>query len=139
MFLHIFLGQLTHLLQPTQVLTHVLVKHANVLLQVLAYLLVSLQSTMVAEVGHCAVAVDLGSGLADRVVEEATAVVELVENSYPARNQIQNFHFVNLVLLLLPLGQPLVRSQLIDVRLHSLLLLSQQILKHAVDVLGVFE
>jgi hypothetical protein len=98
--------------------------------------LVLLQRTVVAEDGDGEVAVEFHGRLAHSVLEEAPAVVVLIEDLDVAGHDVEAVHAVHLLLLLQSLRQRAVLRQLVDVVQHLLLLLRQQVLQHPVDALA---
>lgn len=88
---------------------------------------------MVTEIGDGAIAIDFCFGLAHSVYPKSPAVVELVEDPDPARNELKDLHLLYLVALLLAFGERLVRGQLIDILLDFLALLGQQFLEHFIN------
>ena len=122
-----------HIFQPSQFCANGLVEVLDLWLQVLADLLEAFQSSMVTEIGDGAIAIDFCFGLAHSVYPKSPAVVELVEDPDPARNELKDLHLLYLVALLLAFGERLVRGQLIDILLDFLALLGQQFLEHFIN------
>lgn len=88
---------------------------------------------MIAEIRNGAIPIDLCFGLSHSVDPKPPAVVILVKDPDPARNDLKYLHFLDLVAFLLALGERLIRGELVDVLLDFLAFLRQQILEYVID------
>lgn len=129
----VLFGQNMHLFQASQLRTDSFVEMFDLRLNVLFDLFKTLQSSMIAEICNGAIAINLCFGLAHPVDPESPAVVELIEDPNPARYELQNLHFLDLIPLLFALGQRLIGGQLIYVLLNFFALLRQKVLEHVIN------
>jgi hypothetical protein len=87
------------------------------------------------EVSHCVVSIEFVLGLANAVDLKPPAVIVLIEEDDPSRNEVHLIDLGDLRAFLLTLVEGLVGGQQVDVLLHVLLFLGQQVLEDKVDAL----
>jgi hypothetical protein len=113
---------LFHLFQASDLLANILIQLLHLGLNVLPDLFKSFGCAMVAEIGDSTVPFYLLLALPHWIHSKSSAIIVFIKNSNPGRDELQLIHFDDLVKLLFAFGEGIVRSELVYISKHCLLL-----------------